>query len=115
MERRTDHHETISKRVIFLNVLKPEIDPLVYVVDVLLGDVDIAECDRLRRMLKDCLEQGNVHTLLVGVIAEALPKRVGAQRDADHISGMRDDAVGLCTLDMAVPVGVGIEQIISCS
>ena len=89
-----------------------EIDPFVNVVDVLLGDVDIAERDRLRRMLKDRLEQGNVDTLLVGMIAEALPKRMGAQSDADHISGMRDDAVGLRAFDVTVLVGVGIEQII---
>ena len=39
--------EIVSKRVILLLVLKSEIDPFVYVVDVLLGDVDIAERDRL--------------------------------------------------------------------
>lgn len=108
----THHHETLSKHVIFLWVLKSEIDPFVYVVDVLLGDVYIAERDRLRRVLKDCLEQGNIDALLIGMIAEALPQRMGAQGDADHIPGMRDDAVCLRTLDMAVLVGVGIEQII---
>lgn len=39
--------EIVSKRVILLQVLKSEIDAFVYVVDVLLGDVDIAERDRL--------------------------------------------------------------------
>ena len=63
----THHHETLSKHVIFLWVLKSEIDPFVYVVDVLLGDVYIAERDRLRRVLKDCLEQGNIDALLIGV------------------------------------------------
>lgn len=39
--------EIDSKCVISLLVLKPEIDPFVDVIDVLLGDVDIAERDRL--------------------------------------------------------------------
>ncbi len=108
----THHHETLSKRVIFLLALKSEIDAFVYVVDVLLGDVDIAERDRLRRVLKDCLEQGNVDALLVGMVAEAFPQRVGAQGNADHVPGMRDDAVCLRALYVAFLVGVGIEQII---
>ena len=111
----THHHETLSKHVIFLWVLKSEIDTFVDVVDVLLGDVDIAERDRLRRVLKDCLEQGNIDALLVGMVAEALPQRMGTQGDADHIPGMCDDAVCLRSLDVAALVGVGIEQIVSSS
>jgi len=97
----------------FLRKLKSKIDPFVNVVDVLLGDVDIAERDRLRRVLKDCLEQGDVDALLVGMVAETLPQRMGAQGDANHIPCMRDDAVGLRAFDVAVLVSVGIEQIIS--
>ena len=111
----THHHETLSKHVIFLWVLKSEIDPFVYVVDVLLGDVDIAERDRLRRVLKDCLEQGNIDALLIGMVAEALPQRMGTQGDANHIPGMCDDAVCLRSLDVATLVGIGIEQIVSSS
>ena len=96
-------------------MLKSEIDTFVDVVDVLLGDVDIAERDRLRRVLKDCLEQGNIDALLVGMVAEALPQRMGTQGDADHIPGMCDDAVCLRSLDVAALVGVGIEQIVSIS
>ena len=40
--------EIASKCVILLQVLKAKIDAFVNVVDVLLGDVDIAERDRLR-------------------------------------------------------------------
>jgi hypothetical protein len=40
--------EIDSKCVILLQVLKAKIDAFVNVVDVLLGDVDIAERDRLR-------------------------------------------------------------------